>query len=141
MSRNKIFVLSLLLMLILCGIILFGKNIVFHPDELAYENKFKSINVGMNESDVYKLLGGPDRIILSDPTTQQLLYIDKGMKHYAPLEIDARTKKPRYYPPANDVFPDRRIASRVMIYTLGTVTAYYFIGLNSKVDYFFVWIS
>ena len=142
---RKLFVLSGLILIIIVSIkLLSGKidTLVFHPDELSSEKRFKSIPVGTPETELIRFLGDPDRIIISNPKTQELFYLDKGTKQFQPIKVDPSTGKPYYNSVAGfDVFPERPIAHKVLIYISGTVAAYYYTDQNDRVDYISVWIS
>jgi len=143
MKRRTTVILIIVLVLIVVGISSFSriKRAVYHPDELSYQRKFESVTIGMPELEVLRLLGEPVRTIVYNRENKQLLYLEKAMKEYKPIDRNPKTGMPNYYPPANNVFPEREITNKVLIYTLGTVTAYYFIAPSGNVEYRFVWTS
>lgn len=107
-----------------------GKHI-YTDDELKTQERFRSVEVGTSEQALVASLGAPLGVAARTASGELAFEFNEGgvAKRIA-LDANDRSQWPRDL----QFLPDRPISAKVLVYTEGTVTAYYFIGPDGRIE-------
>lgn len=108
---------------------------VYADEELKAQERFGSIKVGATEHDVRASLGTPSGV--AEQRGQDHLSFESGEVGNTLLDAKDRSK----WPADLQYMPKRLVSGKVLVYTDATVTAYYFVGLDGRVEYVEVFTS
>jgi hypothetical protein len=104
-----------------------------HADyELNAQDRFKAVKLGTTEQDVWSSLGTPSSVVTRTGSDELSVEVGKG-GDTSRKAISASDRSS--WPAELEFLPKRIVSSKVLVYIDGTVSAYYFIGLDGRVEY------
>jgi hypothetical protein len=102
-------------------------DLIYTQGEMEAKRQFEAIKKGQPRQSVDKALGTPAYELVMDSARGRYRYVDPTGKQ---AELDSRTDLPSNAPPELRFLPKKQSASRVLIYSAGTVFGY--IGLSEE---------
>ena len=115
---------------------------VFHSDELAAKKKFETVSVGALSSDVIARLGEPLGIIEIKPK-EKAIY--QSRTNQQSIDLDFSVSSRDGWPPEirlmPELLPTKQGFVRVLVYSEGTVHAYYFQDRYGRIKFVDIVIS
>jgi hypothetical protein len=106
-------------------------KVVYIDDELRAQQRFGAVAIGESEESLGEVLGAPAATAIR--TDSGLILEDRT--DGAPRTLALRNDDRDQWPELIRFLPRRPIAQKVVVFIEGTVTAYYFIGADGRVEY------
>ncbi len=105
---------------------------IYTDDELKTQQRFRSIKIGASEEGLIASLGPPMGV--TTPTASEQLSFETnegGVSRRISIDASDRSQWPRDL----QFLPKRRVSGKVLVYADGTVTAYYFVDPDGRVEH------
>lgn len=129
---SRLGVLALGSILLVCALLSACDSQVYTDDELEAQERFSRIKAGAAEQEVRASLGAPSGIAThSGPDQLSFESGEGGSERGVLLDANDRSK----WPTDLEFLPKRPVSGKVLMYTDGTVTAYYFLSPDGRVEY------
>ena len=108
-------------------------DLIYHPDEISAEKKFKSITISSTEEDIKRQLGEPKGRIVCDRTHNTYQYFTSAnplavaQHHTFDALIVSHPQELRF-------LPTGKRCTKILVYLDATVHAYFYLGQDGRVE-------
>jgi hypothetical protein len=124
--------LVLAVALVACSLVSGCDRKIYTDDELNIQDRFRAIKVGSAEQDVRHALGAPSSVVVRAGSDDLVVEVtDGGETRRAQISTNDRSN----WPSELQFLADRPITGKVLVYIDGTVTAYYFLNPEGRLEY------
>jgi hypothetical protein len=111
---------------------------VYTDQEIEAQRRFESIKIGATEAEVLSLLGRPTGTATrSRPDELMFEFDDHGVERRLSLQTSNRAA----WPADLQFMSERPVSAKLLVFKAATVTAYYFIGSDERVEHVDVFTS
>jgi hypothetical protein len=124
--------LVLTVAVIACALISGCDRKVYADYELNAQDRFKAVKLGTAEQDVRSSLGTPSSVVTRAGSNELSVEVSNG-GDTSSKSISANDRS--NWPPELQFLANRTVSGKVLVYIDGTVTAYYFIDPEGRVEY------
>jgi hypothetical protein len=124
--------LVLAVALVACSLVSGCDRKIYADGELDAQDRFKAIELGAAEQDVRNALGTPSSVVVRAGSDELLVEVTDGREtRRKPISTNDRSN----WPAELRFLSDRPVTSKVLVYIDGTVTAYYFLSPEGRLEY------
>ena len=107
------------------------EELVYHPEELAAKKRFASIVVGQTDVQLRATLGRPLGTIMNDSSAGIARYVSEDSGNANTMDLKGSRAD---WPAELKFLPRQAPASKIFVYRFATVSAYYYVDNDGRID-------
>jgi len=124
--------LALAVALVACSLVFGCDRKIYTDDELNIQDRFRAIKRGAAEQDVRNALGAPASVVVRAGSDELVVEVSEGAEtRRTPISANDRSN----WPSELRFLADRPVTGKLLVYIDGTVTAYYFLDPEGRLEY------